>query len=80
MVSANRELVALGTSAMIGSIFGAFVAFGSLPRTKGERCFFSLCLSRFSPPLLPLPFLTSFRLAMLECHAGRTDTGDRNTV
>ena len=77
MVSANRELVALGTSAMIGSIFGAFVAFGSLPRTKGECCFL------FSLPFLPSSpssRLTSFRLATLECHAGRTDTGDRNDV
>ena len=33
-ISPNRELVALGLANMIGSIFGAYSAFGSLPRTK----------------------------------------------
>ncbi|KAG2221098.1 hypothetical protein INT45_008619 [Circinella minor] len=33
-VSANRELVALGTCNVIGSLFQTFPAFGSLPRSK----------------------------------------------
>jgi MFS superfamily sulfate permease-like transporter len=33
-VSPNRELVALGFCSMIGSFFGSYSAFGSIPRTK----------------------------------------------
>lgn len=36
-VSANRELIALGCCSFIGSFFGAYSAFGSIPRTKGEE-------------------------------------------
>ena len=34
MVSANRELVALGTANILGSVFGAFPCFASLPRSN----------------------------------------------
>jgi MFS superfamily sulfate permease-like transporter len=33
-VSPNRELVALGLASIFGSFFGAYSAFGSIPRTK----------------------------------------------
>lgn len=35
-VSPNRELVALGACSFIAPFFGAYSAFGSLPRTKGQ--------------------------------------------
>jgi len=34
IISANRELVALGSASFLGSMFGAYTAFGSIPRTK----------------------------------------------
>jgi hypothetical protein len=74
IISANRELVALGVSSLIGSVFGAYSAFGSIPRTKGD----SHGRTIFFSSLSSLPLLTFFRLAILESHDSRTDTGDRS--
>jgi hypothetical protein len=36
VISPNRELVALGAGSVVGSMFGSFTAFGSIPRTKSQ--------------------------------------------
>jgi MFS superfamily sulfate permease-like transporter len=51
-ISANRELVALGCCSFFGSFFGAYSAFGSIPRTKGQWSH-TACIAHLSSSLLP---------------------------
>lgn len=64
-VSSNRELVALGASNVVGSMFGAFPGYGSLTRTKladsnGARSQISNLVTTILVGLVTIWFLPSF--------------------